>query len=91
MTGYKGRERRAEVRSRRESDTGWHLDRKVPVAIILALVVQFGGFVWVAAHLDAQVAFNSKSVARLAEVPERLMVLETLMRRVETTLERRVP
>lgn len=30
-------------------DSRWHLDRKVPIAIIVALLVQAAGFIWWAA------------------------------------------
>ncbi len=34
----------------------WHLDKKVPIAIILAIVVQTCALVWWAAKLDARVS-----------------------------------
>jgi len=32
----------------------WHLDKKVPVAIIIALGIQFVGAIWWAAKMDAR-------------------------------------
>ncbi len=32
----------------------WHLDKKVPVAIIIALAIQFVGAIWWAAKMDAR-------------------------------------
>lgn len=34
---------------------GWHLDKRVPIAIILAIFVQTAGVVWWAARLEARV------------------------------------
>lgn len=34
----------------------WHLDKKVPIAIILAIVVQTSGLIWWAATLNSRVS-----------------------------------
>lgn len=34
---------------------GWHLDKKVPISLILALCAQFGGGVWYAGRIDARI------------------------------------
>lgn len=34
----------------------WHLDKRVPVAIIIAILVQTGGMVWWASNLTARVS-----------------------------------
>lgn len=41
-------------------DREWHLDKKVPIALIAALMVQTGGLVWWARGLDARVAALEK-------------------------------
>jgi len=92
---YCGPNRRAEIRSRRETDNGWHLSRQVPVAIILVLVLQISSFIWVAAQLDAQVSQNRETITEIrtqvGKMPERLLVVETLLRRVEASLTRDRP
>jgi hypothetical protein len=42
----------------------WHLDRRVPIAIITALAVQTAGIVWWAASLSARVDTNARDIAR---------------------------
>lgn len=37
------------------SDSRWHLDKKVPISIIIALFVQFLGGVWFMSKLEARV------------------------------------
>ena len=37
-------------------DDRWHLDKKVPISIIVALFAQFGGAVWYAGRIEARVA-----------------------------------
>jgi len=92
---YCGPNRRAEIRSRRDADNGWHLSRQVPVAIILVLVLQISSFIWVAAQLDAQVSRNRDTITEIrtqvGKMPERLLVVETLLRRVEASLTRDRP
>jgi len=43
----------------------WHLDRRLPVAIIVALVMQSAGAVWWASKIDAK---QDALESRLAEV-----------------------
>lgn len=43
-----------EPRYRQEAKEAWHLDKKVPVAIIIALFLQFVGAIWWAAKMDAR-------------------------------------
>ena len=57
----------------------WHLDRRVPLALIVALVLQTGGMAWWAAtlenrveHLEEQIATSSSLGERLTRVEERL-------------------
>lgn len=35
---------------------GWHLDKKVPVSIIIALILHFSGGVWWLSRLEARTA-----------------------------------
>lgn len=45
-------------------ERSWHLDRKVPIAMILTIVMQTGAFVWFAARLDQRVEALERSEAR---------------------------
>lgn len=43
----------------------WHLDKKVPIAMIIAIAMQAAGFLWYAAKLDSrvlQVEINQRSL-----------------------------
>jgi uncharacterized coiled-coil protein SlyX len=35
--------------------TGWHLDRKVPIGIIAAMLMQCAGALWFVSKLDARI------------------------------------
>lgn len=43
----------------------WHLDKKVPIAILLALFLQFGGWVWWAASLNGRVTATENAITQL--------------------------
>lgn len=38
-----------------DNDARWHLDKKVPISIIIALFVQFMGGVWFMSKLEARI------------------------------------
>lgn len=48
----------------RQYEREWHLDKKVPIAMILTIILQTGTFVWFAARLDHRVEALEKSEAR---------------------------
>jgi hypothetical protein len=37
------------------TDSGWHLDRKVPIGIIVALIAQLGTMVWYASKMESRI------------------------------------
>lgn len=54
----------------------WHLDKRVPIAIIAGLMFQFGGFVWYASKLDSRVGYLEEQVSARSMVNERLARME---------------
>lgn len=75
-----------------KSDASWHVDRKIPVALIISLIGMFLGqtatAAWMGAKLDARVDVLEKARAldvptmanqgeRLTRVEERLNALQT--------------
>ena len=73
-----------------EDDHEWHLDRKVPVAIIVAIVAQTVGATWWAASLAAKVDMIESRVSKTegraerAEIDAR-MYAEKLIRLEESS------
>ena len=66
-----------------EQETGWHLDKRVPVGIIFGLLAHFAGTVWLASAVFSESAETKRRVASLEQarasdrVAERLAVLES--------------
>lgn len=80
------------------SHEGWHLDRRVPLAIIATIVLQTMGIVWWAAKLEGRVDITTENVVRIerdgvnrrnedrAELKETLRDLKDGLRRIEEKL-----
>jgi len=51
-------------------DRRWHLDKRIPVAILITLLFQTMGFVWVVAKMSAQIDTNTRDIARLTTLVE---------------------
>lgn len=65
----------------------WHLDRRVPLALIIAIVLQTGSFIWWAARTDARVDALEISNNRSSPQIERIVRLETKMDGVVDSLK----
>ena len=46
-------------------DNHWHLDKRVPIALIAGLLLQAAGFGWWAAAIDARVTSNARDITRV--------------------------
>jgi len=51
------------------SDPHWSIDRRIPLALITSLLVQFGGFVWWFSSVESRLTVKEQ---RLARVEQRL-------------------
>ena len=77
------------------SDRQWHLDKRVPIAIIFAIMAQTASVAWWAARLDSRVGVLEREVAAREQFQERLVIVETKIhelsagqRRIEAKLDR---
>lgn len=65
----------------------WHLDKRVPLALILTIVIQTAMLgVWVGT-VQARVTANEKAIAASANTAERLARIEAILERVERRME----
>lgn len=69
----------------------WHLDKRVPVAIVFTLVVQLVGFAFMYGRLESRVAHIEDQQRVVTLVPERLARLEALLERIERQLAKDRP
>ncbi len=68
----------------------WHLDKRVPVALILTLLAYGGVALWWASGVEQRVVSlevqQRETDAAIREVPSRLARLEVLLERIERQL-----
>ncbi|CAB4171512.1 hypothetical protein UFOVP1349_36 [uncultured Caudovirales phage] len=60
-------------------DQQWHLDKKVPLALIVTLVLQSGTFIWWAAKADNRLDNLERISAISSPQIERIVKIETKM------------
>ena len=79
------------------SDRGWHLDKKVPIGIILAIIIQTFSLGWFVARMDSRITHLEVSQAQRADERDRLITMEERLKaalesmaRIERQLDRLV-
>lgn len=75
-----------------DSKEHWHLDKKVPITLLMVLIAQFGGMAMYVAGLKNQSDENTRRITTLEvqiqKIPERLASLEAQMTDTRSTLNR---
>lgn len=66
-----------DVRAGRDYEAQWHLDKKVPIAIIVTMAVQVMFFAWWGGGFSNRVDQLERQVMTLAPQTERIIRLET--------------
>ena len=62
-----------------QQDREWHLDKKVPLALIVTLILQSGTFIWWAAKADNRLDNLERLSAISSPQIERIVKIETKM------------
>lgn len=75
------------------ASNGWHLDRRVPLALIVTIIIQTAGVFWWAANITSRVEALEKGLSLRTEDHDRITRLETNqvhilegLRRIETRI-----
>lgn len=68
------------------NNSQWHLDRRVPLALIIAILIQSGGFIWFFSKLDSRVAVLEDNYRLVAAVPIELERLNSAVDSLNNTL-----
>jgi hypothetical protein len=64
------------------SDSQWHLDKKVPIAVIVTILIQTGAIIWWAAGASERITALERQAAAAAPQSERLTRVETKLEAV---------
>lgn len=70
------------------NENSWHLDKRVPIALIITLFIQTAGMIWWAATLNQRVVYLEMQVSTQAGQDTRLTKLETRMESIIDALIR---
>lgn len=76
------------------NDAEWHLDKRVPIALIVTLLFQTGAALWWAASMNSRVHVLENKLETMTDQRDRIIRLEEGMRfqteilkRIESRLE----
>lgn len=67
-------------------DNQWHLDKKVPISLIMAIVMQTGGFAWWGAAQSEKVAVLKERLDAIAPQADRLTRVEVNIETIKDSL-----
>lgn len=66
-----------------EEERSWHLDKRVPIALIVTLMIQTGGVVWWGATASERLNALERKADAVAPQAERLARVETKLESVQ--------
>jgi hypothetical protein len=67
--------------------SGWHLDKKVPLALIVTIVMQTATAIWAMSALSQRVTQIEMALSASTDQPARIVRVETQMEGVRDTLK----
>ena len=71
---------------------GWHLDRRVPIALIVAIIMQTSAGIWWVANVEARIVSNERAITTIQndakDGPSRLARIEVQLESIRSTLLR---
>ena len=71
-----------------EDDGNWHLDKKVPISLIMAIILQTAGFAWWGATTAEKVAVLKERLDLIAPNSDRLTRVEVKVDGVQQSINR---
>ncbi len=69
------------------NDRQWHLDKRVPIALISVLLIQTFGGIWWAATLTSTVGHNTSRIERYEATYSRMGAIEQTLARIDERLK----
>lgn len=71
---------------------GWHLDKRVPLALIFAIFAQTAAGIWWVANVEARIVASERAIAAIQndakDGPSRLARIEVQLESIRSTLLR---
>jgi hypothetical protein len=66
-----------------DSDRNWHLDKRVPIALIVTIALQTGSFIWWAASVSERVNTLERRAEQTAPQADRLTRVEVKIESIQ--------
>ena len=79
----RGRKKRTDM-----ATTDWHLDKRLPIALMVILALEGGGFIWWAATIEARMTNVETWQSKNESLNDRMVRMETTLEGVAKTLAR---
>lgn len=73
---------------REKDDDAWHLDKRVPISLLAAILMQTAGFVWWGATTQEKVAVLKERLDAIAPNSDRLTRVEVKVDGVQQSINR---
>ena len=73
---------------RNDDDARWHLDKRVPLALIVTICLQTGTFVWWASSITERVSSLERERVATAPQADRLTRVEVKLEGVQSGIDR---
>ncbi|GIK50367.1 MAG: hypothetical protein BroJett013_30640 [Alphaproteobacteria bacterium] len=70
------------------ASASWHLDKRVPIALIAAIMTQAAGVVWWGSQLATRVDVLERTLVAATDDRERLVRVETTVQSIDQRLAR---
>lgn len=71
--------------NRREQDH-WTVDKRIPLALLIALLINIGSWVWWASDLSSRMNNVERQAETQENLKERVIALEIVLSRLDTTV-----
>jgi hypothetical protein len=76
-TPHANQGKEAKLSDSNQENGRWHLDKRVPIALIVTIAMQTGAFIWWTATITQRVTTLELRSASRDQLPERIVRLET--------------
>ena len=79
-----------------DRDSSWHLDKRVPVALIITILSGYAGGIWWASEMNARLSYIERyqvqsqgDSGQIIQIKEQLRGIERIVSRLEQYLDNR--
>ena len=72
------------------TDEQWHLDKRIPVALIMSIMMGYAGGIWFMSSLDNRVTMLEKGADQRLQMPADIAVMKYQLDRIEKSIKEHI-